>query len=200
MLNCCLLREYRVRSGIFAPTLNPERRRCGGNGGEGVGVARSPKSEESAERVAADDAGQSAEALAEPRQQSMLYEAERVGSVAAHLGVARHSIVSPRHEGARPLNAVEENHGEALAARLCYQFYFASHTVVLLFVARRRLYEQHLRFAHDEELAGCLYVMVFCKDGAFAGHNGWSFYGLAKLMFLLDIWLLLMGKIKWLVG
>lgn len=102
-------------SGIFAPTLNPERRRRGGNGGEGVGVARSPESEEAAERVAADDAGQSAEALAEPRQQGVLYEAERVGSVATHLGVARHSIVCPRHEGARPLNAVEEDDGEAIA-------------------------------------------------------------------------------------
>ena len=90
---------------------------------------------------------------------------------------------SPRHEGARPLNAVEEDDGEALAARLCYQFHLALHAVVLLFVARRRLYEQHLRLAHDEEFAGRLYVMVFCKDGAFAGHNGWSFNGLAKLMF-----------------
>ena len=53
--------------------------------------------------------------------------------------------------------------------------------------------------AHDEELAGCLDVMFFCEDGVCVGHMVGVFYGFAKLVFLLDIWLLLMGKIKWCV-
>ena len=64
----------------------------------------------------------------------------------------------------------EEDNGEACGARLCNKVDLASHTVVLFLVACRRLYEQHLWVAHDEELAGCLDVMFFCEDGACVGH------------------------------